>query len=259
MIRIENLCFSYGNHKILHNLSFSSEKGELLSVLGINGSGKSTMLKCINRLLQADSGSIFIDGTEVGSMSRQQLAAKIGYLPQSTIPSDSTVFEAVLTGRKPYLGWQLNDLDINETSGILKLTGTEKYSSRLCNTLSGGELQRVAIARTLAQKPSLLLLDEPANHLDIRNQMDVLALIRRLTSQLGITTIAVMHDLNMALRFSDKFLMMKEGAVLATGGIEVMTEANILETYQIQVRMLDLDGIPMVVPCPDQEPSRLYQ
>ncbi len=257
MIWIDQLDCAYGNRQVLHGISFNLRQGELVSVLGMNGSGKSTLLKCINGLLQPSRGEIRINGQSLRRLSRQELARTIGYLPQNTHAIDCTVFEAVLIGRKPHLGWQVTDNDLAETARILRLTGLSSYAERSTLQLSGGELQRVAIARTLAQQPSILLLDEPVNHLDIRSQIDVMALIRSLTKQLEISTIAVMHDLNMALRFSDSFLMMKEGAVLATGGREVITTDNIRELYQLQVVLQELDGIPLVIPCPEQEPSLL--
>jgi iron complex transport system ATP-binding protein len=256
MISIRQLIFAYGNRQVLHGVDFGVGSGELVSVLGMNGSGKSTLLKCITGLLRPSRGEVEINGRSTGSLSRQELAQSIGYLPQNSQPVDCTVFEAVLIGRKPHLGWQVQDNDLAETSRILSLTGLSDYADRSTLHLSGGELQRVAIARTLAQQPSVLLLDEPVNHLDIRSQIDVMDLIRSLTLQLGIATIAVMHDLNMALRFSDRFVLMQEGQVRAAGGQEVMTAENIREVYQLHVVRYELNGIPLVIPCPEREPMR---
>jgi iron complex transport system ATP-binding protein len=259
VIQVDKLCFAYGTRQILHDISFCVQKGQLVSVLGMNGSGKSTLLKNINGLLRPSQGLININTQDTGTMSRQQLARSIGYLPQTTTAIDCTVFEAVLIGRKPHLGWLVSETDLAETTRILELTSLAVYANRSTTQLSGGELQRVAIARTLAQQPSVLLLDEPVNHLDIRSQVDVMALIRRLTKQLGIVTIAVMHDLNMALRFSDGFLLMKEGNILAAGGQEVMTPKNIQDMYQLQVVLREIDGISLVVPCPELEPSLINE
>jgi len=256
MIRIRQLDFAYGSRPVLHGIDFEVRSGELVSVLGMNGSGKSTLLKCVTGLLQPSRGEVEINGRSTRSLSRQELAQSIGYLPQNSQPADCTVFEAVLIGRKPHLGWQVNDTDLAEISRILSLTGLSDYADRSTLQLSGGELQRVAIARTLAQQPSVLLLDEPVNHLDIRSQIDVMDLIRSLTLQLGIATIAVMHDLNMALRFSDRFVLMREGHLLAAGGQEVMTAETIREVYQLYVVRHELYGIPLVIPCPEREPMR---
>jgi iron complex transport system ATP-binding protein len=255
MISIRQLDFAYGNRQVLRGIDFGVGSGELVSVLGMNGSGKSTLLKCVSGLLQLSRGEVEINGRSTKNLSRQELAQSIGYLPQNSQPVDCTVFEAVLIGRKPHLGWQVNSNDLAETSRILSLTGLSSYANRSTLHLSGGELQRVAIARTLAQQPAVLLLDEPVNHLDIRSQIDVMDLIRSLTLQLGIATIAVMHDLNMALRFSDRFVLMQEGQVRAAGGQEVMTAENIRETFQLHVVRHELDGIPLVIPCPEREPT----
>ena len=255
MIRVEQLSFAYGTRQVLHDISFSIPRGQLVSILGMNGSGKSTLLKNLCALLRPDQGSIWLDDRELRLLTRLQRACSIGYLPQSTQAIDCPVFDAVLIGRKPHLGWQVTDEDLEETSRMLELTGLSAFADRPVNQLSGGELQRVAIARTLAQKPALLLLDEPVNHLDIRSQMDIMALIRRLTNQLGIITIAVLHDLNTALRFSDGFLVLKEGRLLARGGAEVLTAETINEAYQLQVVLQQTGGLSVVIPCPEQEPS----
>ena len=254
MISIKRLASAYGNRPALHGVDLEVQPGELVAVLGMNGSGKSTLLKCINGLLRPSSGEVMINGRPTRQFSRQELAKSIGYLPQHCRPVDCTVFEAVLIGRKPYLGRLVHDNDLAETARILSLTGLHDYADRSTLQLSGGELQRVAIARTLAQQPAVLLLDEPVNHLDIRSQIDIMALIRSLTSQLGIATIAVMHDLNMALRFSDRFLLMKEGEVLAAGGREVVTSERIRAAYHLHVVLHELDGLPLVTPCPEREP-----
>lgn len=248
MIQISNLCFSYGSHQVVHNVSFSIPQGQFFAVLGMNGSGKTTLLKTINGLLQPAHGSISINDRNTAGMTRREMAHHIGYLPQTTTPLDCSVFEAVLLGRKPHLNWQLCDEDLAETSRILELTGLAHHTDRAVCHLSGGELQRVAIARTLAQRPALLLLDEPVNHLDMRSQLEIMTLIRRLTSQLGIVTIAVMHDLNMALRFADGFLLLKEGELLATGGKELLTAELITAAYGLEVRMHQLEGVTVVVP-----------
>lgn len=248
MIQISNLCFSYGSRQVLRNVSFRIPQGQFFAVLGMNGSGKTTLLKTINGLLQPAGGSISINGRNTAGMTRREMAHHIGYLPQTTTPLDCSVFEAVLLGRKPHLNWQLCDEDLTEISRILELTGLTGHADRTVCHLSGGELQRVAIARTLAQRPALLLLDEPVNHLDMRSQLEIMALIRTLTGQLGIVTIAVMHDLNTALRFADGFLLLKEGELLATGGKELLSAELVTAAYGLEVRMHQLEGITVVVP-----------
>lgn len=255
MIEVHGLSYAYASRQALCDISFRVARGQLVSVLGMNGSGKSTLLRNLAGLLQPQAGSIRLHGRELHQFSRQERARSVGYLPQNAAAADCTVFDAVLTGRTPHLGWQVAARDLAETERMLALTGLTGFADRPVNQLSGGELQRVAIARTLCQQPSLLLLDEPVNHLDIRSQIDIMALIRQLTNQLGLITITVLHDLNTALRFSDGFVLLQQGRLLAQGGHDVLSEAVIREAYQLQVVLHHWGGLPVVVPCPDQEPS----
>ncbi|MBF0507321.1 MAG: ABC transporter ATP-binding protein [Deltaproteobacteria bacterium] len=252
MISIEGISFSYGKHEVLKDISCHIQGGQVVSVLGMNGSGKSTLLKTINKILHPHRGTVHLHGRDTGRMSREQLARSIGYMPQKSRAVDCTVFEAVLIGRKPHMTWHVSARDIQETSRIIELMGLGPYSDRNTTELSGGELQRVVIARALAQAPQVLLLDEPVNHLDIRSQLEVMSLIRDVTKRLGLVTITVMHDLNTALRFSDKFLMMADGLLFATGGREVVTAENIKEVYKLNVMVREMDGIAVVIPCHDQ-------
>lgn len=256
MIQADKLCAGYGPCTVLQNISFSIPGGNLVAVLGMNGSGKSTLLKCLARLLCPGSGTIHLNQQDLSHISLQQAARTIAYLPQNTPPLDCSVIEAVLIGRKPHLGWQVQPHDLQETTKILELTGLTAYAARKTSQLSGGELQRVAIARTLAQQPQLLLLDEPVNHLDIRSQLDIMALLRRLTHQMGIISIAVMHDINLALRFCDTFLLLREGRLTACGGPEVITASAVNQVYQLQVQLHTVGGLTVLIPCPDQEPSK---
>lgn len=249
MIQVESISFSYGSRPVLHEISFSVPNGQLVSVLGMNGAGKSTLLRCLCGLLTPSQGRIIIDQQDTAGLNLRQRARTIGYLPQTTQPVDCTVFEAVLIGRRPHFSHHVRSEDLEAVNQMLDLTGLAPLANRLTTQLSGGELQRTAIARTLAQKPRLLLLDEPVNHLDIRSQLEIMALIRDLTERLQIVTIVVTHDLNTALRFSDRFVLMREGRIQAAGGREVMTVDNIKETYQLPVQIHELNGIPLVVPC----------
>ncbi len=248
MIMIKQLGFSYGRKKVLNNISCSAGPGEFLSVLGMNGAGKSTLLKAVAGLIKPVDGEIFINNRPLKQLSRQELAKTIAYLPQNSLPMDCTVFEAVLIGRKPYLGWGISKDDLEEITHLLDLTCLTGLAERPVRQLSGGEMQRVAIARTLAQRPSVLLLDEPVNHLDIRSQIELLTLVHKLAKELGIAIIAVLHDLNLALRFSDSFVVLQNGELLVSGGQGILTCEVIEQAYQLEVTMLEQDGVPLVVP-----------
>jgi iron complex transport system ATP-binding protein len=251
MIDVKGITFSYGTGDVLRDISFSVHEGRVVSILGINGSGKSTLLKTINGLLRPHLGTVRVDWRETKAMSREELARRMGYMPQKSQATPCTVFEAVLLGRTPHISWNISRNDIAKTREIVELMGLGGYSHRCTTELSGGELQRVIIARALAQEPRVLLLDEPVNHLDIRNQMDVMTLIRNITRKFGIVTIVVLHDLNTALRFSDGFILMKEGSLFAAGDREIMTASIISEAYGLRVALSEVQGIPVVVPCVD--------
>jgi len=256
MIRIDGITFAYAKHKVLKGISCDVQAGNLVSILGVNGSGKSTLLKTINKVLHPHKGTVHVQGEATGRMTRDQLARCIGYMPQKSSAVACTVFEAVLIGRKPHMAWHVSGNDLYETGRIIELMGLSSYADRSTAELSGGELQRVVIARSLAQAPQVLLLDEPVNHLDIRSQIDVMTLIRDVTKQLGIATITVMHDLNTALRFSDKFLMMNNGTIFASGGREIVTADNIRKVYNLNVLIHEMEGIPVVIPCIEQKNCR---
>lgn len=248
MLIIDGIAFSYGSRDVIRGINFEAKSREVVSILGVNGSGKSTLLKTINRILKPHRGTAFIDGEDIKSMKRNEIAANIGYMPQKSNGVYCTVFDAVLLGRKPHIKWTVAENDMKLTSTIMHLMGIEDYAMRYTNELSGGELQKVIIARALAQEPKVLLLDEPINHLDIKNQLEVMSLIRDITKRLNITTIIVMHDINTALRFSDKFLMIKNGMVYASGGKEIINDANIKAVFNIDVVLNDFEGVPVVVP-----------
>ncbi|MFQ3574452.1 MAG: ABC transporter ATP-binding protein [Thermodesulfovibrionales bacterium] len=248
MLVVQGIAFSYGHRDVLKGINLEVKSGEVVSILGINGSGKSTLLRTINRILKPRLGTVFIEGRDIADMNRNDIAANIGYMPQKSNGVFCTVFDAVLLGRKPYIKWNVQQKDIEIASRILRLMGIEGYAMRYTNELSGGELQKVIIARALAQEPKVLLLDEPINHLDIKNQLEVMGMIRDITLRLNIATVIVMHDINTALRYSDKFIMIKNGVIYASGGREIINDKNIKEVFNIEAILSEIDGIPLIVP-----------
>ena len=184
--------------------------GECIAVLGINGVGKSTMLKCINRIITPRKGTITVDGKPISRMNGNILAQHIGYVPQGCEFADGTVFDAVLLGRKPFIKWDVTQNDLEIVQNVLHVMNLEEYANRNVNALSGGEKQKISIARALAQQTPILLFDEPTSNLDIKNQLAVLDVAKKIVRQQNLTAIVVIHDLNLALRFADKFLVMKD-------------------------------------------------
>ncbi|NPA63290.1 MAG: ABC transporter ATP-binding protein [Methanococci archaeon] len=248
ILSVDGVEFHYKSRKILNGIKFSVNRGEIVSILGINGAGKSTLLKCINKILKPRRGTILIDNFDINNLNSYELAKRVGYVPQRASGNYMTVFDMILLGRKPHIKWDVSERDIEITYKILKLLNLEDYALRYTNELSGGELQKAVIARALVQEPQVLLLDEPTNNLDPKNQLEVMRTIRDISKSENIASIVVMHDLNLALRYSDKFIMLKEGKIYAEGDHNIITPENIKAVYGIDVYVEEVRGIKVVVP-----------
>lgn len=249
ILSVNGIEFRYGSRIILEKIGFTVQRGEFLSILGNNGAGKSTLLKTLNKILSPKKGSILLEGQEVSKLSRLAIALKMAYVAQNYESNRQTVFDAVLLGRKPYIKWEATSSDLALVQGILVKTGLDKFAQRYLDELSGGELQKVVIARALAQEPEVLLLDEPTSNLDLKNQMEVLKTVRTAAKEKNIAVIAVMHDLNLAFRFSDKFLLLQDTKVFAAGGPEVMTAENITRAYGVPVSVERVRNQFVVIPA----------
>ncbi len=246
---IDGLRFSYRGEDVLRGLKLELPAGCLAAILGENGSGKTTLLKNINRLLSPRTGTVLIEGAAVADMSGREIARHFGYMPQREEAARCTVFEAVLLGRKARDGGLTGARDVEKIGEILHLVGLEELAMRSAAELSGGELQKVILARALAQEPKVLLLDEPINHLDPVNQIEVMSLLHAVTRDLGITAMVVTHNLNNALRFADRFVLLKAGQVLAAGGREIITPEAIRGTFRIDATIGEVAGVTVVVPA----------
>ncbi|NLO90151.1 MAG: ABC transporter ATP-binding protein [Clostridia bacterium] len=248
ILSVDGIEFSYNGRPVLRDIKFSVNRGEILSILGNNGAGKTTLLRCINRILKPKRGTVFIDGDDLFSLSSREIARRVGYAAQRNEGGRITVFDAVLLGRKPHIGWEASEKDMKIVREILASLNLEDFSLRYLDELSGGELQRVIIARALAQEPGVLLLDEPTSSLDLKNRYEVMKIVKDAAKEREIAVVLVMHDLNLALRFADRFLFLKDGTIYDCGGLEVMTPKNISAVYGISVTVEKLGDIPVVVP-----------
>lgn len=199
--------------------------------------------------MKPQGGTILIDGKDASRFSNRELAQQIAYVAQTQHSIGSTVFDTVLLGRKPYIRWDVDEADIKIVEDTLTRMGLDKFANRYTDELSGGELQKVMIARALVQQPAVLLLDEPTSSLDMKNQLETIAAIRDIVATNGIYVVATMHDLNLALRFANKFLLLKDGVVFAAGGQEIINPDNIQAVYNVTVSIQNFNGMPVVIPA----------
>lgn len=260
MIKINEITFSYnqGARNILEDISFDIKKNQCIAILGNNGAGKSTLIKCMNRICHAQKGVVMVDGHDVYKMSRNVMAQNISYVAQNNKSLYMTVFDAILLGRKPYIKWDATLEDREIVRDIIQKMQLEDFALRNVAELSGGEIQKVMLARALAQEPKLLLLDEPTSNLDPRNQHEVLRIVKIIAQEHNICVAIVIHDLNLAIRYCDRFLFLKDSHVFSYGGLEIMTPENIEEVYSMHVHIIECMGIPVIVPFPDEEVAVNY-
>lgn len=240
MLEIKNVSAGYDGVDVLHKVDLSVKSGENLCILGANGCGKSTLLKAISGFLPK-KGSIEIDGVEIDTMKRNELAKKIGVMSQvSSIYFSYTVYETVLLGR--YLHIRENTFkkpskkDKEYIKECLEAVNLYDVRHKQINTLSGGQLQRVYLARTIAQDPNIILLDEPTNHLDLKHQLELLEYLKNWTKKRNHAVIGVFHDINLAMSLADKVLLLEQGKVAAYGSKEeVLTSRKLEYTYGVDV------------------------
>ncbi|MGL5089082.1 MAG: ABC transporter ATP-binding protein [Cetobacterium sp.] len=253
-IKIKNLSFSYEDKEILKNLEVNIKKGKMTGILGPNGCGKSTFLKNILGYLSPNNGEIVFNGKDSSQLSKKEKAKIISLVPQkSSLMTNMSVKDFVLMGRLPHLksnwsGYSFHDL--NHVQDNLKLLNLESFAERVAISLSGGEFQRVLLARALTQNPEILLLDEPTSALDLNHAVDLLNKVKKLVLEKSLTSVAVLHDLNLAAMFCDELIMMKDGVVKFYGTPEkVLTEENLKEVYNLKSRIIkDENGIPYIIP-----------
>ena len=243
-LRINNLTGGYSKVPIIRNVNFSIARGEWLSLVGANGSGKSTLLKLISRILSPQKGTVVLDGKSIHHQSPTEVAQKMALLPQQqTVPAGLTVYQLVALGRNPHQSWwewDLNEKDRAQVEEAICAVGIENFSQRPVEQLSGGERQRAFLALALAQKPQVLLLDEPTTYLDVRYQLQLLELLKKLNDTQGLTIITVLHELNLAARYSNNLAMLLNGNIWALGDTNtVMNRDNIKQVFGLEAVVMD--------------------
>lgn len=248
MMEVKNISYHYhGGGEVLKDVNFTLEQGQFLAILGNNGVGKSTLLKCLNKILKADSGELLLDGESILQMSNHQVSQRIAFVSQTVPNTQMTVHDVVMLGRRPYMKWGFTEKDHQIVHSAMDRLNLESLRGRFLNQLSGGERQKVMLARALAQQPKLLLLDEPTSSLDIHNQYQVLEIVRELCHHDGLTAVVVIHDLNLALRFCDQFLLLRQGQVYANGDYRILTPEALKAVYQIDGRVVEVENQKMVL------------
>lgn len=249
-ITISDLEFSYSDEAvILDGISLDISRPQLISVIGPNGVGKSTLIHCLNKILTPTRGTVLIDGRPVSDYGVKELAKNVGYVPYSS--SDTfpmTVVDTILMGRNPHRRWNSLKEDLAVAEETMEMMDISHLALRPFNELSAGQKQRVMLARGLAQEPGILLLDEPTANLDIRHQMDVIRILKRLSSEKGIVVVMISHDLNIAAKYSDNIVMLSAGKVYAVGRpSDVITPENIKAVYGVDCDVIRSDGRPFMI------------
>lgn len=238
-LRLDKVSLGYGKRTVLDDITLEAKPGEMLGIIGPNGSGKSTLIRGITRLISPSSGQIFVNGQNIASMSRRDLARLVAAAPQNAVlPEAFTAFEVVLMGRTPHLGLfrYEGEKDLAIVRRAMTATQTTAFAERRVGELSGGERQRLTIARALAQEPKILLLDEPTAHLDINYQIETLELVRRLCLEQELIVVTALHDLNLAAQYCDRLVMLSDGKIYCHGVPKVVISSQIIrEVYGAEV------------------------
>ena len=249
MLEIRDLRFRYTKRSpfVLNGVNLTLYDGEIGILLGKNGSGKTTLFQNILGITKPESGSIRFDGEDLLSMNRVARAQRIAYVPQTISFGALSVFDTVLMGRVSYFGYKAGHEDEEVVERILRDMRLENYAARNVDQLSGGERQKIAIARALAQEPRLLVFDEPTGNLDIANEQLIIEEARRVAREKGIGVLTSLHDLNQALELGNRFFLMKDGQIRHAGGSEILTEDLIYEIFGAEVRVVEIEGKKIIM------------
>lgn len=249
MLKIENLHFNYGgsSRDVLRGANLELSEGQVGILLGKNGSGKTTLFKSLLGIVKPKKGSITFRGENLLKLNRLQRARRIAYVPQDIQFGDLSVFDSVLMGRISYFGIRAGKEDLESVEQLLKDMGLMELAHRNVTELSGGERQKIAIARAMAQEPQLMVFDEPTGNLDIQSEQLIIREAKKLAQQKNIAVLASLHDLNQALALGDTFFFLKDGIVKYAGGKEIFTPEVIKDIFDADVELLKMDGKTVIV------------
>ncbi len=249
MISIDSLSFAYSRRATtLNGVSLTVAPGEVLVVLGNNGAGKSTLLHCLTGHLKPSGGRVHVAGRAIADYPLTDYAQLAAFVPQRGEVNHTLVYDAILLGRKPYFQLGPTETDHKIVSEHIKRFGLEPLAFRYLDELSGGQQQKIAVARALVGTPKVLILDEPTSSLDVRNQQEVLSMTRQVAADQGIAVVAVLHDINQALRFADTLALLRDGELIYLGSTESITGALLSETFGTQLALETVRGYRVSIP-----------
>ncbi len=263
-LETRHLSGGYADKRIIETINLTLRKGEWLSLVGANGSGKSTLLRLLSRILPTQAGVVLLNGKAIHTRSPTDIAKQMAILPQQQIlPAGLTVHQLVSLGRTPHQAWWQWDLDAESLEKValaLVWTEMESYRDRPLTELSGGERQRAFLALALAQDPQALLLDEPTTFLDIRYQLQLLELLKKLNQQKGLSIITVLHDINLAARYSDRIACLRQGKLWAVGDIRtILTSKLMQDVFDVSAAILETPVGPQICPLAASHPNTINE
>ena len=248
-VKIDDLSFNYPGVDVLRDITFDMDKPELVGILGPNGVGKSTLIHCMDRILQPTKGAVLIDDRSVKDINLKELAKIMGYVPcVSAEAFPMTVLDTILVGRHPHNDWRLKKKDFDVVEEAMQIMGISDLALRHFNELSAGQKQKVMLARGLVQEPNVLLLDEPTANLDIKHQYGVSKMLRSISRTKNVLVIMICHDLNIAAKYCDRIMLLSNKTIYAAGTPqEVITAENVKTVYGVDCEVIQTDGVPHVI------------
>lgn len=258
-VELRGLDFAYKSRKkvfpVLEDISLHIHGAQLVSILGPNGVGKSTLIHCMNKILEPTDGAVVVNGYDLKDISIKELAKVMGYVPYSSVDNfPLSVTDTVLMGRHPHSKWGTLDKDLRIVHDMLCLIGIEDLADRNFNELSAGQHQKVMLARGLAQEPRIMFLDEPTSNLDVKYQLEITKMLRRLSREKNMLVIMISHDINIAAKYSDNIIMMHDGGIFALGKpLDVITSENIKHVYDVDAKIIMDGGRPHIVMIDDDQ------